>query len=119
MGDYYRFMGRSGLGLVEPIAMIDDNVAIYKGNAWSYFRVTLYEPIPWFQFINLGAIAANTLAAPVAAPNLDLFDNEFGQFRWFPIDNAQVLQRHPNITRNTLRALQVPVDMNIVQRDPC
>ncbi len=119
MADYYRFMGRSGLGLVEPIAMIGDNVALYKGNSWFYFKVTMYEPIPWFQFLNLGAVAANTTNAPVNATNLDMFDNEFGQFRWFPIDNAQILRRHPNITISALKTLQVPVDMNIVDRDPC
>lgn len=119
MSDYYRFMGRSGLGLVEPIALIGDNVALYKSNAWSYFRVALYEPIPWFQFLNIGAIAANTISALFNAGNLDMYDEEFGQFRWFPIDNVQVLRRHPNATTNTLRTLQVPIDMNIVHRDPC
>ena len=119
MSDYYRFMGHSGLGLIEPIAMIDDNVALYKGNSWNYYKVSLYEAIPWFQFLNLGAVAANTVGGLVNAGNLDMFDEEFGQFRWFPIDNAQVLRRHPNITTNTLRNLQVPIDMNIVDRDPC
>jgi len=110
---------KSGLGLMEPIALINHNVCVIYGNTKHYGKVTYLEPLPPFQALNIGAIAAQTVSARTAAPNLDLYDNEFGQFRWYPLDNAQIKLFLPNVDgRYTLRRIQVPVEPNIVDRDP-
>jgi len=112
---------KSGLGLMEPIAQINHNVHIKYGDEDHYRRVTKFEPIPPFQAVNAGAIAAGaTNANPTEIANLRLFDNEFGQFRWYPIDHMQVTLYLPSAEgKYRLKQLMVPVDEMVVERDPC
>lgn len=118
MADLYPH--KSGLGLMEPVALIGHNVCVIYGSVRNWRRVIYLEPIPPFQCIDLGAIAAQITTARIQCPNLDLFDNEFGQYRWYPLDNAQIRLWLPQADgRFTLRNIQVPVDRNIVTRDPC
>jgi len=110
---------KSGLGLMEPVAQINQNVGVLW-DEWLYFKVTYLESIPPFQFLNIGAVAAATVSAVTAAPNLDLPKNEFGQFRWYPIDNAQVRMWLPSADgRYRLKNLMSYVDQNIKDRDAC
>ena len=111
---------KSGLGLMEPVALKDHNVAILWSDQWTYKKVRRWDAVPPFQFLNLGAIAANTTGAAVNAVNLELLDDEFGQYRWWVIDNAQVrlwLPAASGVPR--LRNLQPVFDSNVIVRDPC
>jgi hypothetical protein len=114
------FPHKSGLGLIEPIALIGHNVCVKYANDAYYRRVIWFEPISPFQCVNLGAIGAATTTARVQANTLQMWRNEFGQFRWYPIDNAQIRLFLPNADgRANLRTVQVPVDPSIVTKDPC
>ena len=111
---------KSGLGLIEPVAQINHNVAILWNNVWSYRRVTYLEGIPPFQFIDLGAVAAATNIIPTGTPNLEVQSNEFAQYRWFPLDDVQIRLWLPQASgRYRLRALMSVVDMMTIERDPC
>lgn len=111
---------KSGLGLMEPVALIGHNVCIIYGSNKNWRRVIYFEPIPPFQCLDIGVIAPQTTTGRTNCPNLQLLDNEFGQFRWFPIDNAQIRFWLPQADgRSVLRNVQVPVDATIVNRDPC
>ena len=111
---------KSQVGMFEPVSLQDRNVAIhYVQNPIRYRRVTFLEAIPPFQCIDLGALAANTAGARTNIPNLEMADGEFGLFRWYVIDDAQILLFLPaGVARNQLRNLQAPYDMNILTRDP-
>lgn len=114
------FPHKSGMGLMEPVALINHNVCILYGNVKNWRRVIYLEPIPPVQFLDIGAIATQTVSARTSAVNLQLLDNEFGQFRWFPIDNAQVRLFLPQVDgRYLLRNIQGIVDMTITDKDPC
>ncbi len=110
---------KSQVGMFEPTSLQDHNVAIrYQQNTY-YRRVDFIESIAPFQCINLGALAATTAGGKVNVVNLEMADNEFGLFRWYTIDDAQILLYHPaGIAKAQLRNLQVPYDMNILFNDP-
>jgi len=105
---------------MEPVALINHKVCIIYGSVKNYRKVIYFEPIPPFQCLDIGAVAANTTTARTQAANLELLDNEFGQFRWFPMDNVQIRLWIPQADgRLLLRNIQVPVDESITDRDPC
>ncbi len=113
------YPNKSGIGFMEPIALINYNVCLITGNTRQYRKVTWYEPIAPFQFLNIGAVAAGVTSPRTEAVNLEFFDGEFGQLRWYPIDNAQVNLFIPQSNgRGILERGQVPVDMQIIVRDP-
>ena len=110
---------KSGLGGVEPVALVGHNVCVQYTTAKNYRKVTYSEPIPPFQFLDIGAIAAQTISARTVAANLELHDAEFGQYRWFVLDNAQIRLFLPRTNgKATLRNLQVTFDSQIPERDP-
>lgn len=117
MPDLYIF--KAQVGMFDPIALYNQNVCIhYVQNAY-YRKVDFLEAIPPFQCLNVGAVAAIGISARTPIPNLEMPDNEFGLFRWWPIDDAQIRLFHPSgMAKWQLRNLQVPVDMNITNRDP-
>jgi hypothetical protein len=118
MADLYPH--KSGIGLMEPVALIGQNVCIIYGNVKNWRRVVYLEAIPPFQCLDIGAIAAQTVSGKTQCTNLELLDNEFGQFRWWPIDNAEFKLWLPQVDgRFTLKNIQVPVDMKIRDIDPC
>lgn len=111
---------KSGLGLMEPVALIRHSVAVLFANVWNYRRVVGLQPIPPFQFLNLGPIVAQANAVRTPAGNLDLRDEEFGQFRWWVLDNIQARLWLPTSTQGyALRNITPPVDLNTPLRDPC
>jgi len=117
MPDLYIF--KAQIGMVDPVALQNQNVCIHYVQKAYYRKVDFLESIPPFQCINLGALAANAQTARIAVANLEMPDNEFGLFRWWPIDDAQIRIYHPSgIAKWQLRNIQVPLDMNIVNRDP-
>lgn len=115
------FPHKSGLGLMEPVALPGHRVCVKYGEVDYYRKITWYESIPFFQCLNLGAhLAGASTANATEAVNLRLFDHEFGQFRWFPIDHVQVRMWLPSGEgKSRLRNLMVPLDEAIVIRDPC
>lgn len=111
---------KSGLGLMEPAFLVNQNVCVMMSAIDTYRKVKWFEPIPPFQFLDIGALAAGAQSARTQAANLALFDAELGQFRWFPLDNIQVRLFLPQANgRYLLRNIQAPVDASIVERDPC
>jgi hypothetical protein len=118
MKDFYPF--KSGIGLVEPVAIINQNVCLLLSGKKEYRKVTWFEPIPPFQFLDIGAVAAQTQSARTSAVNLQMFAGEFGQFRWWPIDHVQVRMYVPQASgKALLRSIQVPYDDTIINVDPC
>lgn len=112
---------KSGLGLVEPVAQINQNIAVYWGNKWLYRLVIYLEAIPPFQFLNCGQVLLTAIhASPTKATNLEVRSNEFAQYRWFPLDNVQVYLWLPTSSgRQSLKNVRVPTDLYILDRDPC
>lgn len=110
---------KSGGGAVEPVAIQNQNVAIHYLNTIEWRRITFYESIPPFQFLDIGAIALQTISNHTQATNLQMPDEEFAQIRWFPLDHVQVRAFLPSgIAKHSLRNVQSVVDDSIVDRDP-
>ncbi len=116
---------------MEPIALLDDYVKIISQGQTLYRKVNFFEAIPPFQWIDfcaappagpLGAAAplgAGTVSAKANVTNLDLFMDEFAQWRWFPLDNMQVQLFLPSgVSKWQLKNLQVGIDRGIMYRDP-
>ncbi len=120
MPDLYSF--KTQVGMFDPIALQNHNVCIHYVQASYYRKVDFLEGIPPFQCVDVtagAALAALTTTGRVNVANLEMADNEFGLWRWYPIDDAQVRLYHPaGIAKYQLRNLQIPVDMNILTRDP-
>lgn len=120
MPDLYIF--KAQVGMFDPLALQNQNVAIHYVQNTYYRKVDFLEAIPPFQCIELTAglgLAATAVTARTNVPNLEMADEEFGLFRWYTIDDAQIRLYHPSgIAKNQLRWLQVPYDMNILFRDP-
>ena len=113
------FPHKSGIGSIEPVALIGHNVCILYSNTTNYQKVIWFEPIAPFQCLDIGAVAAGTQSARTQATNLQMWNNEFGQFRWYTIDNAQIRLYVPNAAgRGSLKNIQVPYDPTIINRDP-
>lgn len=116
---YDLFPHKSGIGMVEPVALIGHNVCVRYENDSYYRRVIWFEPIPPFQFLDIGAVAANTVSAKTNANNLSMWRNEIAQIRWYPLDTAQIRLYLPAADgRSNLRNIQAPVDPTITTRDP-
>lgn len=117
MPDLYVF--KAQVGMFDPIALQNQNVCIhYVQNAY-YRKVDFLEALPPFQCLNIGVLAAVSISARTNVVNLEMPDNEFGLFRWYPIDDAQIRLYHPaGMAKWQLRNLQVALDMQILVRDP-
>lgn len=117
MPDLYIF--KAQVGMFDPVALQNQNVCIHYVQSIHYRKVDYLEAIPPFQCLDVGAVAAGVVSVRTLIPNLEMPNNEFGLFRWYPIDDAQIRLFHPaGVAKWQLRWLQVPVDMNIVNRDP-
>lgn len=115
---YDLFPHKSGLGLIEPVALIGHNVCVKYANDNLYRKVIWFESIPHFQALNIGAVAAGAVSARTQAVNLQAWRNEFLQIRWFPMEGQWRLYLPNADGRYNLRNLSVPVDPTIVTRDP-
>lgn len=111
---------KAQVGMFNPTDLPQQNVAIhYAQNPVRYRRVDYVEAIPPHQCIDLGAIAATTQGNRQNVTNLEMADGEFGLFRWYILDDAQVMLFHPaGVAKAQLRNLQVPYDMNVLFEDP-
>ncbi len=128
--DYMRRAFKAANGM-EPIALLDDYVKVITQGQILYRKVTFFESIPPFQWIDFCAVPPNGPLAAAAAlgagtpsikanvVNLDLYDDEFGQWRWFPLDNVQAQLFLPaGVAKWQLKNLQVGLDRAIAYRDP-
>ncbi len=105
--------------MMEPIARVDWFVKVETYRDIHYRQVTYRESIPPFQVLDIGAIAAQIVSAVTNAGNLDLQDDEFGQWRWFPLDNVMARIYNPaGVSKFQLKNLQVGVEKSIIYRDP-
>lgn len=116
---------------MEQVALLDDYVKIVTYKQVIFRKVDFYESLPPHQCIDFQAVPPAgplAVAAPLAAAttgaqsqltNLDLQDDEFGQWRWFPLDNAQIQLFLPNgVAKWQLKNLQLGLDRAIIYRDP-
>jgi hypothetical protein len=106
---------------MEPIAYLDYYVRIrtYSEPNGFFKKVSYFEKIPFFQAIDLGAVAAGSSGVKSNVTNLDLWDDEFGQWRFFPLDNAQISLFIPSgVSKWQLKNLTVQIDKSIAERDP-
>ncbi len=104
---------------MEPIAEVDWFVKVETYRDTHFRQVTYRETIPPFQVLDIGAITAQTVSAVTNAGNLDLNDDEFGQWRWFPLDNVMARIYNPaGVSKYQLKLLQVGVEKSIIYRDP-
>ncbi len=117
---------------MEPIALLDDYVKIISYQATRYRKVDFYEAIPPHQTWDTQAVAPNgplavaaalaaaTTGALSAVTNLDLNDDEFGQWRWFPYDASVEVQLFlpSGVAKYQLKNRQIGVDKSIIYRDP-
>jgi len=110
---------KSQIGMFDPVSLLDQYVCVnYLGSRW-YRKVDFFEAIPPFQCIDVGAVLAATVSARTAIGNLDMPDEEFGLFRWYVLDNAQIRLFLPTgVAKNSLKNIQAVYDMNTIKRDP-
>ena len=104
---------------MEPVALDGAYVRIqgYKNILWR--RVLWHEVIPPFQCCDMGGIAAQTLRAKFNVVNLELNDEEFGQWRFFPLDPIELgIYLPAGAAKWQLKNIQVRIDQSIVLRDP-
>ena len=117
MPDLYVF--KAQVGMFDPIALQNQNVCIHYVQNEYYRKVDFLEGLPPVQVLNIAALAATSVSPRTQVTNLEMPDNEFGLFRWWPIDDAQIRLFHPaGMAKWQLRNLQVAVDMQILARDP-
>lgn len=116
---------------MEPIALYNYYVQIVANTGTYYRKVSFYEAIPPFQVIDLcqsaprgplqtaTPLAANAQGSKLTATNYGLWMGEFGQWRWFPLDDAQIQLFVPaGNAKWSLKNLQVGIDRAIIYRDP-
>jgi hypothetical protein len=113
---------------MEPIVRQDNYVKIYTyQKECMYRKVTALETIPPFQAIDLCnptgagtvALAAQTQGAKNNVTNLDLNDEEFGQWRFYTIDPAAIRIFVPaGVGKWQLKNLQIGITPDIIYRDP-
>lgn len=110
---------KTAIGMADPVALMNQNVAIHYVQNLYYRRVDFLEGIPEFQCVNMGAVLATNQSGRTNVINLELADNEFGIFRFYPIDDFQLLLFHPSgIAKFQMRNLAVPLDLQILINDP-
>jgi hypothetical protein len=116
---------------MEPIALLNDYVKILSYQAIRYRKVDFFESIPPHQawdtqaatpngpLAAAAALAAATTGALSAVTTLDLNDDEFGQWRWFPGDNGEIYLYLPSgVGKFQLKNRQIPLTKSIIYRDP-
>lgn len=104
---------------MQPIASWNQYVKIKTYKADIFRQITFWERIPWFQAADIGAIAAGITSPKTAITNLDLWDEEFGQWRYYPLDNVQVRFFLPaGVSKYQLKTITTGIDKSIVNRDP-
>lgn len=114
----YYHINKASLAM-EPVALLDSFVQIRTYGQKLWRKVVALEAIPPFQCLDMGAILTGANSAKLNAGNLDLDDDEFGQWRYFPLDNVQLTCYNPaGVSKAQLKNIQVAIDRSILYRDP-
>lgn len=114
----YPYKSTNGLDM-EPVAAMYHNITIHYIRQTLYRKVIFLEPIAPFQCLDLGAQAAGATSPLTNIPNLEMYDGELGQWRWYPLDNAQVRIYLPSTgSKQDLKNLQPPIDPTIINTNP-
>ncbi len=110
---------KAQVGMFDPIALQDQIVGLHYQTQVLYRKVDFLEALPPFQGLNGGALAANATSARTQVTNIDMPDDEFALFRWYPIDPVQVRLFLPSaVAKAQLKNIQTAFDWKILQRDP-
>jgi hypothetical protein len=113
------FQSKANALAFDPIALQDHFVCIRYYQETHYRQVDFTETIFPFQCIDVGALGAGITSAKTNITNLDMFDDEFGQFRIYPLDNVQVRLFEPaGVVRGQLKNIQVQFSPMSAARNP-
>ena len=84
------YQAKAGTDGLDPIALQGYYVAIHYFSETLYKQVDFWEPIPPFQCLSLGPIAAGASSPRTNIVNLEAWDDEFCQYRIWTLDNVQL-----------------------------
>lgn len=111
-------------GPIDPIALVNENVAIWMKAMWHLYRVMFVEQMPRSQamIFDQGALAALANTGDVRLINLDQQTTPPGliQLRCFPLDDIQVEVKLGRAeSRFTAANISARVDRFTEISDPC
>jgi len=113
------FQSKAEEGGINPVALIDHYVWIHYNQNKILRQVDFLEPLPAFQAIDLGALAAGALTAKTNITNFDMYADEFAQFRIWTLDNVQLILYLPaGVPAGQLKTFQVPLSKFNALRNP-
>jgi len=79
---------------LKPIALVGENVALFRENRWFYFTVTYIDPL--YPFVkDFGAISAGETLESQEVSELEVGEGWLGHFRVIPIDDIEITVRQP------------------------
>ena len=78
----------------EPVARIGENLLVLPKEKYGYYKVTAIEPIPII-IKDFGAINAESESKDTAITEVELNEDEIGQFRFIPLDDIEVEIKQP------------------------
>lgn len=114
-------------GPIQPVCKIKENLAIYSGGIWNFYRTDYIEPIPrsaptiveTITAAGLTNLAANGILAKRLVTILQVNDNEFLHLRWKPLDYVEgVLWEQAGQAKFNSRNIQARVDPLTQEDDP-
>ena len=121
---------KASLGM-EPIARYNYFVHIVANTGDYYRKVSFFEAIPPFQITDLcqssprgplnvaTPLGAGAMGGKYTITQFGLWKGEFAQWRWFPLDDAQIQLFVPaGNAKWSLKNLQVGLAKDIIYRDP-
>lgn len=111
-------------GPIDPIALVNEHVAIWMKASWHLYKVDYLEQMPRGQAMvfDQGALAALANTGDIRLQNLDQQETPPGmiQLRFFPIDDISVeLKLGRAETRFTATNISARVDRFTEISDPC
>jgi len=106
----------------QPVVKLFENIGVYTTEGkWKYFQVAFIEPLPPSEDLikDFGAIAAGGSVSATDVTELELYENQIGQYRYFPLDDIMITVTQPRaITRYSIKAKKVRVSMLSEVYDP-
>jgi len=81
---------------LEPLVLPEQNIGLWEGIEWKYFKVLRLLPLYPGEVYNFGKLAAGASTDWVALKNLlEIGKNEVAQFRILPVDDVSISLRIP------------------------
>lgn len=111
-------------GPIDPLALVNENVAIWNRGNWHCYRVEYLEPLPKSHplVFDPGALAAGATSGDTILPNLDQhFDPPaMAQLRFYPLEDVRVTFKIGQAeARFTTIRITATVDRFTQIEDPC